>query len=98
MKNYNENILADEEINSLEEDLQELLNKSEKILGYRIDNVNQIVEDLLNFNTEVSIALAADIMDIDEDMIITKNYYMDEIDETFNDDPFNNLKDIDEED
>lgn len=94
MKNYNETELFDVQINNLEDELQELLEKAEKILGYKADDVNMVVEDLLTLNSDDATALATDIMDIEDDMIVTEEYYSD-IDEK--DDPFVNLYDQDED-
>ena len=93
MKKY-EN--SDNQIDNLEEQLDELISKSEKILGYNSENVNQIVEDLLSTNTEEASALAADIMDLEEDLILTEEFYSDEYFED-EDDPFSNLYDEDTE-
>jgi hypothetical protein len=82
-------------MNSLEDELQELMDKAEIILEYKSDDINMIVEDLLAKNTEESITLATDIMDIEEDILVSNEdyYYEDEI----SDDPFNNLHDEDED-
>lgn len=93
MKKYNETELFDDQMNDLEEELQELLEKAENLLGYKTDDINQVVEDLLSKNTEESIAIATCIMDIEEDMIVTEEYYIDE-NET-SDDPYSNLYDSD---
>ena len=45
MKNYDESELFDIQINNLEEELQELLDKAEKILGYKADDVINISLD-----------------------------------------------------
>jgi len=92
MKNFTESELFDDQINNLEEELQELLDSAEKILGYKADDVNMVVEDLLTLGSEEATTLAADIMDIEEDMIVTEEYYTD-VDNK--DDPFNNLYDED---
>lgn len=86
--------LFEVQMNNLEDELQELLNKAEFLLGYKSEDVNQITEDLLSKNTEESISLATIIMDIEEDMIITEEYYY-ENDSV--DDPFANLYDEDSE-
>ena len=91
MKNINESELFNDQINSLEEELQELLDRAEKLLGYKTEDINQVVEDLLSLNTNQADALASDIMDIEEDMVITEEYYT-EID---SDDPFTSLYDQD---
>jgi hypothetical protein len=91
MKNYNEGKLYDEQIYSLQEELEELLVKAEKILDYKSEDINEVVEKLLILNTEESDELAADIISIEEDMIITEEYYS-EID---SENPFNNLYDQD---
>lgn len=83
--------MKNEQLNDLEEELRELLTKAEKVLGYEADDINQVVEDLLSLNKEESDVLAADIIDIQEDMIITEEYY----DENENEDPFNTLYDQD---
>lgn len=84
--------LLNEQINNLEEELQELLDKAEKILEYKSDDINMVVEDLLTKNTEESITLATDIMDIEEDILVSnESYYNDQNLE----DPFNNLYDED---
>jgi len=88
MKKFNE------QLDNLEEDLDELLIKSEKILGYKSENLNDIVEDLLSHNTEESTILANDIMDIEEDMIIMEEFFDDT---PIEDDPFNTLYDQDED-
>jgi hypothetical protein len=95
MKNYKESQLFDNQMNSLEDELQELMDKAEVILEYKSDDINLIVEDLLAKNTEESITLATDIMDIEEDILVSNEdyYYEDEI----SDDPFNNLYDEDED-
>ncbi len=92
MKNYDESELFDIQINNLEEELQELLDKAEKILGYKADDVNMVVEDLLTLNSEEANTLATDIMDLEEDMILTEEYYADYEEK---DDPFLNLYDSD---
>lgn len=94
MKNYDESELFDIQINNLEEELQELLDKAEKILGYKADDVNMVVEDLLTLNSEEANTLATDIMDLEEDMILTEEYYADYEEK---DDPFLNLYDQDED-
>jgi len=86
MRNY-------DEIFELEDQLCELLNRAEKILGYRSEDVNQVVEDLLSLNGDVSDTLATDIMDIEEEMIIIEDFYFD--DSNLDDDPFFNLYDED---
>ncbi len=93
MKNSNESRLFDEQIYTLEEDLQELLDKSEKILGYKPDSINQAVENLLTLNTNIGDSLAADIISIEEDMIVTDEYYSEEE----NENPFDTLYDEDVE-
>ena len=95
MKKYDETELLDDQMNGLEDELQELLEKAENVLGYKPDDINQVVEDLLSKNTEESIAIATCIMDIEEDMIVTEEYYIDE-NET-SDDPYSNLYDQDSE-
>ena len=92
MKNFTESELFDDQINSLEDELQELLDNAEKILGYKADDVNMVVEDLLTLGSEEATTLAADIMDIEEDMIVTEEYYTEDDNK---DDPFNNLYDED---
>lgn len=94
MKNYNEIKLVDDEICSLEDELEELLDKSEKILGYKSYDINQIVNDLFHKNTDISITLATDILDVKDEMIIISEKYSDD---EFEDDPFDNLKDEDED-
>jgi hypothetical protein len=91
MKNYNEGKLYDEQINSLQEELEELLVKAEKILDYKSEDINEVVEKLLILNTEESDTLAADIISIEDDMIITEEYYS----EIESEDPFTNLYDQD---
>jgi len=85
MESYNESELFDDQMNNLEDELQELLNKAEIVLGYKSENINQIVEDLLSKNTENCIYLATNIMDIEEDMIITEEYFYenDSVDDSF---------------
>jgi hypothetical protein len=93
MKNYKESQLFDNQMNSLEDELQELMDKAELILEYKSGDINMIVEDLLSKNTEESITLATDIMDIEEDILVSnENFYYE--DENI-DDPFNNLYDED---
>lgn len=94
MKTYNESELFDEQMNNLEDELQELLDKAEIVLGYKLEDINQIAEDLLSKNTEESIDLATNILDIEEDMIITEEYFYEN--ESI-DDPFINLYDEDSE-
>ena len=92
MKNYKESQLFDNQMNSLEDELQELMDRAEIILEYKSDDINLIVEDLLAKNTEESITLAINIMNIEEDILVSnEDYYEDEI----SDDPFNNLYDED---
>ncbi len=95
MKNYKESELFDNQMNSLEDELQELMNRAEIILEYKSDDINMVVEDLLTKNTEESIALATDIINVEDDMIVTKEYYVDENENL--DDPFSNLYDEDSE-
>lgn len=95
MKNYNESELVDNQIYNLEEELQEMLDKAEFILEYKSDDINMIVEDLLAKNTEESIILATDIMDIEEDILVSnESYYYEDISD---DNPFNSLCDDDDE-
>lgn len=93
MKNSNEVKLCDEQIGNLEEELQELLRKAEKILDHKVEDINHVIEDLLILDTDESDILVTDIMDIEEDMIITEEYYS----EFEEDNPFNNLYDQDED-
>jgi hypothetical protein len=83
--------MKDEQLDNLEEELQELLARAEKFLGYQADDINHIVEDLLSLNKDEADILAADIMSIEEDMIIVEGYY----EEDENEDPFNTLYDQD---
>jgi len=84
--------LSYDEICNLNEDLDELIIKSEKMLGYTSNGINQTIKDLLNINTKESITLAKDIISIEEDISIINNYYDD-----IEDDPFINLYNEDEE-
>ena len=93
MKNIDKNQLLSE-IDILQEDLQEMIDKSEKILGYKSESVNQVVNDLLILNTDKSRILANDILEIDNDINILENYQ----EEIFKDDPFYTLKSEDEDD
>ena len=81
------------EIETLKEDLQELIDKSEKILGYKSESVNQIVEDLLNLNIDKSNQLVIDILETENDLNILYNYR----EEIITDNPFNTLYNEDED-
>lgn len=94
MKSYEKSELIDDQITSLQDELQELLEKAESLLNYKSEDINQIIEDLLSLNSDESIAIATDIMDIEEDMIITEEYYSET---ELLDDPFINLYDEDSE-
>lgn len=78
-------------INNLEEDLQEFLSDAEKILGYETEGINNTVNDLLSLNTNVSVELARDILDVENDITLTEEFLTEE------DDPFNSLFDEDNE-
>lgn len=95
MKSYNESEFYDNQMNSLEDELQELLERTEKILDYKSEDINQVVEDLLSLNTEESTALATDIIEIEEDILLVNEEFYYENDQT--DDPFVNLYDEDSE-
>jgi len=79
------------EIETLKEDLQEMLDKSEIILGYKSGGIDQIMEDLLKLNTDKSNLLSNDIFEIQTDLNILNNY----IEER--DNPFNTLRDEEED-
>ena len=78
--------------NNLEEDLQEFLNDAEKILGYETEGLNDTVNNLLSLNTNDSIELARDILDVENDITLTEEFFTEDVD-----DPFNNLFDEDNE-
>jgi len=95
MENIDE--LFNDPIDNLEEDLQELLDKADKILNYnKSENISQTVRDLLIFNTIESNILANDIMDVEADIINIREKYEDDDYETEND-PFTTLYDEDSE-
>lgn len=96
MRNYKESKLINDQMVDLEEELQVLLNEAEKILDYQSEDINEIVEDLLSLNTEESISLATNIMEIEEDILLTEEYYFD-VNEEDIEDPFDNLYDEDSE-
>lgn len=87
------NELFNEQINNLEEDLQELLEKAEKILGFKTEGINTTVKELLKLDDQNASILASDILDIEDDIIKTEEYYIEEE----IDDPFNSLYDEDQE-
>ena len=94
MENFDE--LSNDTIDALEEDLQELLNKADIILGYKCESINQTIKNLLNLNTIESNILANDIMEIDIDISNMKERYEYDNYETEND-PFTTLYDEDSE-
>ena len=81
--------IKEQEIEILKDDLDEMIEKAEKILGYVSDNTNQLVKDLLFLRTKEAITLANDIIDTQEDVIHTEEDYYGE-DEII-EDPFINL-------
>jgi DNA-directed RNA polymerase subunit F len=88
----NKSELFDEQISNLEEELNEILRKAEKILGHKAEDINETVEELLSLNNDEAEILAADIVDIEDDMIVTEENYEETIEE-----PFNNLYNEDED-
>ena len=81
------------EIETLKEDLQEMLDKSEIILGYKSGGTDQIMEDLLNLNIDKSNQLVIDILETENDLNILYNYR----EEIITDNPFNTLYNEDED-
>jgi NADH dehydrogenase FAD-containing subunit len=94
MENFNE--LYSDPVDVLEEELQELIDKADIILGYKSECLSQIAKDLLNFNTVESNILANDIMEIDADIINLREKNEYDNYETEND-PFTTLYDEDSE-
>lgn len=88
--------IKEQEINNLKNDLDEMIEKAEKILGYVSDNTNQLVKDLLSLRTKKSSMLANDIIDTQEEVIhMEEDYYKEEAEIV--DDPFFTLYDEDSE-
>lgn len=94
MKKINNSELFNSELDNLEEQLQELFDKSEKILGYKSEGINETVKKLLYLNTKESKELANDILEIENDIISTEEFFTEE---DSNDDPFLTLYDEDED-
>lgn len=84
MKTFNEELLI------LDENLQEFLDKSEKILCSK-SGINETLQNLFILNTEESISLANDIIATQDDIKEIEDY------EEFEDDPFSYLYDEDSE-
>ena len=93
MKRVYNTKLFNEQITNLEDDLQELLEKAEIIIGYKTDGIRETVNELMSLNTQKSVVLATDILDIEEDIIRTEEYE----DEEEYDDPFTTLYNEDED-
>lgn len=67
-----------DELYNLDEQLDELLDKSEIILGYKSYNINEVVNDLYHNKDDISKSLAIDILDNrDEYFLISENYEFD---------------------
>lgn len=94
MKNYKEIKFVDDELDCLNQQLEELLGKSEKILGYKSYDIDDVVNNLYHQKNNLATSLANDILDNrDEFASISENY----LDNDTEDNPFNNLKDEDED-
>jgi len=87
--------IKEQEIENLKCDLDEMIEKAEKIIGYVSDNTNQLVRDLLFMRTKESTILANDIMDTQEDIFRMEEDYYNE--DEMVDDPFFTLYDEDSE-
>mgnify|MGYP001769834972 CR=1 FL=1 len=85
MKSFNEELLI------LEENLQEFLDKSEKILDSK-SGINETLQNLFILNTKESISLANDIIATQDDIKEIETYY-----NKLEDNPFNYLYDEDSE-
>lgn len=85
MKSFNEELLI------LEENLQEFLDKSEKILDSK-SGINETLQNLFILNTKESISLANDIIATQDDIKEIETYYNE-----LEDNPFNYLYDEDSE-
>lgn len=72
------------EIDNLEDELQEFLNDAEKVLGYKTEGINDTINDLMSFNTKNSIELTKDILDVENDLILTEEFFTEEDDDSFN--------------
>lgn len=88
------NGIFNEQIDSLEEELQELLNEAEKMIGHKPEGINQTIKDLKSLKTKKSKALAEDIIDIQDEIIATEEFSEEVV---IKDDPFITLYDEDSE-
>jgi len=83
-----------EQIDNLEEELQKLLTQAEKMLGHKTEGINQTIKDLKLLRIKKAKALAEDIIDIQDEIIATEEFYEEEV---IKDDLFVNLYDEDSE-
>ena len=81
----NKSDFFDQQIYTLEEDLQEMLIKAEKLIKKRFKGTNEIVEDLMLLNTKQSKMLASDIIDTRTEMLSLEEekYYVPDIDSPY---------------
>jgi len=92
MKNINEDLI-NTEMNELQDEFDEMLLDAEKMLGYKIEGLNDTINELIYLNTKESKELANDILDVQDEiskMAETFTYKNEE-------DPFSTLYDEDNE-
>lgn len=81
----NKSDFFDQQIYTLEEDLQEMLIKAEKLIKRRFKGTSEIVQDLMLLNTKQSKMLASDIIDIRTEMLSLEEekYYEPDMDSPY---------------
>jgi ElaB/YqjD/DUF883 family membrane-anchored ribosome-binding protein len=88
MKTIKDSELFNDQLNDLEDEMELFLNNAEEILGYKPEGINDTINELLSKNTKNSKELVDDILDVQNDIALTEEFFTEESED---DDPFSTL-------
>ena len=88
MKTIKDSELFNDQLNDLEDEMEMFLNNAEEILGYKPEGINDTINELLSKNTKNSKELVDDILDVQNDIALTEEFFTEESED---DDPFSTL-------